>query len=196
LWHFCWAMTTEQQKSADSRAPAGQEASSETSDLDTLLQEYEKDGKPQTALKAVKPIIDFARKQMAKDEEQSLADDLNSACSVLKEAEGLAEIDNKLLVGFMESFARDNPAFRKAFSKRTEDPDAWQAQLLKGREWLEGTIKENFKPKTSDVEAAKAAVKGTTETADSKKGPDPNAMLNMNGVEWRKFMDSELGKAL
>ncbi len=190
-------MTEQQKKTADSRAPAGSEAESETSDLDALLQEYEKDGnkpRPDRTLRAVKPIIDFARSEMAKSQTNALKQDLDNACSFLKEAETLSEIDNKLLIGFMEAYAQDNAKFRKAFEKRSEDPDVWQAQLEKGREWLEGTIKETFKTKTSDVEAAKAAVKGQSEKAEAK-GPDTNEMLNMSGVKWQQFLDSEIAKA-
>lgn len=192
-------MTDKQKGSAERRAPAGREAGSETSDLDTLLKEYEDDGdtpkSDRTTLKAVRPILKYVQGKMAEEQEEKLADDLGKACAVLKEAEALSGVDDSLLVGFMEAYARDKPAFRKAFEARHDDPDGWQSQLLKGREWLEDTIDKSFKPKTSDVEAAKAAVRGTTQKADKSDAPDPMELMNMSGVAFEKFLEKERQKA-
>lgn len=196
-------MTTEQQKSAEPRAPAGDEAASETPDLDTLLTEYD-DGKekappkakPRDTLTALEPIIAFARGEKDKKDQESLDKDLSHAYGVLKEAEGLGEINDSLLHGFMESYAKDNPSFRKAFESRHKNPDNWEANLVKARGWLEKEIESSF-GKVSDVEAAKAAVKGTSETETApEKGPDVMGMVHMSDSDFRRFKEKERAKAL
>jgi hypothetical protein len=203
-------MTTEQQTAADPRAPAGEEATSEQPDLDKLLAEYE-DGKKQreaqkdtlraekvrrdSTLDAVKPIIEFAQGEMTRKAQADLDEDLSNAFGVLKEAEGLKAIDDSLLLGFMEAYAKDNKSFRTAFEIRRKEPEVWQQQLVKGREWLEKTIQKSF-AKTSDVEAATAAVKGTSEPETApEKGPDPMDMFHMSDSDFRRLKEKELKRA-
>lgn len=197
---------TERQKAADDAQPGGAEAAtSGESELDTLLAEYETDRTPETkptgdvgrVLKGLKPIVEYAQDRMAKDRADAVQGDLDNAFKFVTEQEELKSLKPAVVRGFLEAYGVDHPDFAKAFQNRQKSPEAWNEALTKGRDWL----KEEFSGMSKsddrgDIEAAQAAVTGTTDQVpDAKEGPSVPAMFEMSDVQWESFMDTESAKA-
>ncbi len=198
-------VATEVQKAADDAQPGGAEAaSSGESELDTLLKEYETDRTPQTkpngdvgrVLKGLKPIVEYARDRMAKDQDDAVKADLDNAFKFVTEQDELKSLKPAVVRGFLEAYGIEHPDFAKAFGDRQANPAAWTEALGKGRDWL----KEEFSGMSQsndrgDIEAAQAAVTGTTDQVpDAKGGPTPTDMFAMSDVQFENFLDSELAK--
>ncbi len=90
----------------------------------------------------------------------------------------------------LEDFQRERVFFMKADNDRMHGKMQVHKRLR-----LEETIDKSFKPKTSDVEAAKAAVRGTTQKAAKSDAVDPMELMNMSGVAFEKFLERERQKA-
>ncbi len=197
---------TENQNTADDAQPGGAEAaSSGESELDSLLKEYETDRTSETKsngdvgrlVKGLQPVIEYARDRMVKDQNDAVQGDLDSAFKFVTEQDELKSLKPSTVRGFLEAYGVDHPDFAKAFQNRGKNPEVWTEALSKGRDWL----KEEFagfsqSSDREDLEAAQAAVTGTTDQVpDAKDGPTPTDMFAMAGTEWENFMEAELAKA-
>lgn len=197
---------TERQNAADDAQPGGAEAAaSGESELDTLLKEYETDRTPETkpngdvgrVLKGLKPLVDYAQDRMAKDQADAVQGDLDNAFKFVTEQDELKSLKPAVVRGFLEAYGVDHPDFAKAFQNRKAQPEAWNEALGKGRDWL----KEEFSgfsksDERGDIEAAQAAVTGTTDQVpEAKGGPTPTEMFAMSDMQFENYLDSELAKA-
>lgn len=197
---------TENQNGADDARPGGAEAaSSGESELDTLLKEYETDRTPETKsngdvgrlVTGLKPVIEYAKNRMVKDQNDAVQADLDDAFKFVTEDENLKGLKSSTVRGFLEAYGIDHPDFATAFQNRGKNPEVWSEALSKGRDWL----KEEFSgfSKSSDredLEAAQAAVTGTTDQVpDAKDGPTAVEMFAMSDMDWQKYKDAELAKA-
>jgi hypothetical protein len=200
------AVTERQNAADDAQGASGTEAAaSEESELDTLLKEYETDRTPEIkpngdvgrVVAALKPVLDYTRDRMAKDQADAVQGDLDNAFKFVTEQDELKSLKPAVVRGFLEAYGVDHPDFAKAFQNRQKAPEVWNEALVKGRDWL----KEEFagiskSDERGDIEAAQAAVTGTTDQVpDAKSGPSPTDMFAMSDVQWENFMDSELAKA-
>ena len=196
---------TEKQNATDDAHPGGAEAvSSGESELDTLLKEYETDRNVETkpngdvarVLKGLAPIVEYAKDRMVKDQNDVVQTDLDNAFKFVTEQDELKSLKPSTVRGFLEAYGVDHPDFAKAFQNRQANPEAWTQALTKGRDWL----KEEFagiskSDERGDIEAAQAAVTGTTDQVpEAKDGPTPAEMFAMSGTEWESFMEAELAK--
>ncbi len=196
---------TEGQNAADGAQSGGAEAvASGESELDTLLKEYETDRTPETkpngdvgrVVQALQPVVEYARNSMAKDQADAVQGDLDTAFKFVTEQEELKSLKPAVVRGFLEAYGVDHPDFAKAFQNRKAQPEAWNEALGKGRDWL----KEEFSgfsksDERGDIEAAQAAVTGTTDQVpDSKGGPSPNDMFAMSDTKWASYLESEMEK--
>ena len=197
---------TENQNAADDAQPGGAEAaSSGESELSTLLKEYETDRTPDTkpngdvgrVLKALQPVVDYAKDSMAKGREDAVKADLDNAFKFVTEKDELKSLTPSTVRGFLEAYSVDHPDFAKAFQDRKANPETWTEALDKGRDWLTQEFSGFSKSdERGDIEAAQAAVDGTTDQVpDAKDGLSSNQMFDMSDVAWEKYMDSELAKA-
>ncbi|KKN39052.1 hypothetical protein LCGC14_0747420 [marine sediment metagenome] len=198
---------TEGQNAADGAQPGGAEAvASGESELDTLLKEYETDRTPETkpergdvrqVVKALQPVVEYARNSMAKDQADAVQGDLDTAFKFVTETDGLKTLEPDDVRGFLEAYGANHPDFAKAFENRSKNPEAWTEALGKGRDWMtERFAKFSSSTDRGDIEAAQAAVTGTTDQVpDSKDGPSSADMFAMSDTKWESYMESELDKA-
>ncbi len=197
---------TEKQSAADDAQPGGAEAaSSGESELDTLLKEYGTDRTPDTkpngdvgrVIQALKPVVDYAKGRMVKDQNDVVQSDLDDAFKFVTKEEELKGLKSNVVRGFLEAYGIDHPDFATAFQNRSKNPEAWNDALSKGRDWLKEELSGFSKSSDrEDLEAAQAAVTGTTDQVpDAKNGPTPREMFDMSDVAWENFMESELAEA-
>ena len=151
-------------------------------------------------LKKVEPVIDFARNAAAKEENEQVEKDLKAALDFMTEPEEFKDFPEFWMKGYLEAHSAEDPSFADAFNKRGDNPDAWKAALSKAREKLSERASELPGSKVrSDVEAAKAAVSGTsTEPAkpDQKSEQEQAlALMQMSEGDYRRHVEQELAKA-
>lgn len=198
--------STDRQNAANSAQPGSVEAAtSGETELDTLLREYETGQKPEPnsnidvarVLKGLKPVVDYAQNRMAKDQEDVVKGDIDSAFKFVTETEGLKTLEPDDVRGFLEAYSVSHPDFAKAFENRGNNPEGWNAALGKGRDWMTDRFaKFSGSTERNDIEAATAAVTETTDQVPSgKDGPTAKQMFDMSGVEWESYMDAEIAKA-
>ncbi len=190
---------------------------SEAAELDTLLREYEGDTKtPDTKTtdikttdikvadttpsadvakfaKAVKPVVDFVKKQEAKEAQAEFDTGLKDIMTFFSEEEKLKEFPDELKRGFLETRAQDDPDFKTAFENRAKNPKAWETARETARvaltELVSGLPGSTVR---TDVEAAKAAVDGTTDDKPaSEEGPSPVKKMAMSDYEWRQYKEEQ-----
>ncbi len=200
--------TTGKQNTADERV-ASPEAVPGESELDSLLKEYE--SSPQSTAQAttsdvgrvlshLKPVVDYAKFSMEKDQKDAVDQDIAKAYEFIQEDEELKGLKTTHVRGFLEAYAVENPSFAKAFKERAQSPEAWKSALESGRDWLKGEFggmsKSGVSSDLTDLEAAKAAVAGTTESAASKDdGPTPTEMFAMSDQKFKQLMDRKIAEA-
>ena len=180
-------------------------ANPEAADLESLINEYESstntskapDPTPNADLakfaKAVKPAVDFVKKQEAKEEKAEFDTDVKDMVGFFGKAEGLKGIPDKLMMGFLEAHAAEDADFKTAFDDRAKNPKAWEAARETARDALVELVSELPGSKVrTDIEAAKAAVDGTTEDKPaSDDGPSPVKKMSMSDYEWRQYKEEQ-----
>lgn len=191
-------MTDESLDTTDAGAPPA-EGSSAGTDLDHLLAEYEAPTpapKPQPDLSKLQPVIDYAAQELTNKANERVQTDVKSAVEFVKEAEGGADIPDKLARGFLEAKASDDPSFKKAFENRQNDPNAWQSALSGAQsefaEEIKGLPSNNIK---SDAEAARAAVAGDVEPQGDSDELSPKEMAKMSDQDFDALMEEQIAEA-
>jgi len=190
---------------------------SEATELDSLIREYEGDTKtPDTKtsdiktpdvrtvdptpnveiakfVKAVKPVVDFVKKQEAKDAQTEFDTDVKDIMDYFSEVDELKVLPDKLRRGFLEAHAQESPDFKTAFENRAKNPKAWETARESARDAFTELVAELPSSKVrTDVEAAQAAVDGTTEDKPaSDDGPSTVKKINMSDYEWRQYKDEQ-----
>jgi len=199
----------ENQTTPDSTQTGQTEGGAGESALDQLLTQFEKAGegtteasapKPDTvALRALKPVVDFAQQAMEKDRTEGVQKDLDSAVEFVSQAEELKGIKSDVAIGMLEAYGRQDPGFVKAFEQRTSDPAAWNKALESGRDWVKEALADyrggGGNKVRDDIEAATAAVQGTVTQAEPTEGPSAVEMNQMSDVEWDNFKADLRAKA-
>lgn len=160
------------------------ETPTDGADLDSLLKEWGDSPKPDPTvgrvLNAVKPVIDFARTEQAKRAIDEQTEGMNSALDFMREAEDYKEFPKKWIRGYLEVYAAENTSFADAFQDRSGNPEAWKSELAKARDVFPEWVKElPGNSVRSDVEAAKAAVSGTSTERDDEGDSDEPAAIDL-----------------
>ena len=208
----------ENQNDADGAQEDVSEASpSEATELDSLIKEYEGGTnssdttvlKPVPApvsapqptnnadigkvLKAVQPAVDYVNEVKAKAQQEQFDGDVKEVLDFFSEADELKELPDKLKRGFLEAHAQDDKEFKTAFENRTKAPKAWETAKETARDAFTELVSDLPGSKVrTDVEAAHAAVDGTTEDKPaSEEGPSPEEKMRMSDFEWRKHTEAE-----
>ena len=174
----------------------------EAADLESLINEYEEtagtaDTAPANAdlakfAKAVQPAVDFANKQEAKEAQAEFDTGVKDMVGFFGEAEGLKGISDKLMRGFIEAHAVGDADFKTAFENRAKNPKAWETAQETARDAIAGMVSDLPGSKVrTDVEAAYAAVDGTTDTPVKVEGPSPVQKFRMTDQEWRAYKEEQ-----
>ena len=191
-------MTTPEKKNGADPSDKGAEASSQESDLEALLKGFD-EAKPKqdTAdiLKKFAPVAKFAEQKMLEEQANDLKTGIESAVQFLLEPEEAKATPKRLVKGFLRDYAEDNPDFAKAFSEQKQHPRVWSRELGTARdaflEEIKGLSKGDVR---ADVEAAKAAVKGSTAKAPVEDEVTPAQMFAMSDHEWRAHLNQSLAR--
>lgn len=151
-------------------------------------------------LKKVEPALNFVAAQAAKTESEDLTKDLNAALDFMLEPDEYKDFPKRWMRSFLEGYSTESDSFSNAFENRHANPDTWRSELAKAREAFPEWAKELPGSKVrSDVEAAKAAVSGTSnERADpAEKSEQEQAveLMQMSEGEYRRHVELEIAKA-
>ena len=96
-------MTEETQNQPDAGVTPQPEGSSAGADLDELLGQYSDNSspapKPNVDLSALKPVIDFAKEELATRANERLQTDIKGAADFVKESDGAKEMPDRLVIG-------------------------------------------------------------------------------------------------
>jgi hypothetical protein len=187
------------------------EAQQGESALDQLLSEWEKQGSTDTeattpsgvsgatALKALKPVVDFAQQQMTEKQTEGVTKDIDAAVEFISEPDELKGLKSSTAIGLLEAYAREDPSFTEAFNSRKQSPQEWKAGLEKARDWVKTTVAElrgtEGSNTRSDVEAAKAAVQGQSNQAADDEQLDPATMFKLSDQDFEEVLAKERAKA-
>lgn len=157
------------------------EDNSAQDDLDSLLNQYEKETspKPETPVKAEQP--DKVAELTKIVDQMVYQKDMGEAINAVK---GGLDVDNDLVEAWINTQAKDS-RFAKAWVNRQVDSGSYQ-KILKG---LGKKFQENYnKPKAPSGDELEAAVHSSTETAPTKTTGDDfgKKLANMSPQEWEK----------
>ena len=165
-------MTQTDETALDSPPAGGDDSQAQPkSELNALLDEF-KNANDSKGSKELQPVIEFAKSEMTRKQQESLDGDIANAVEVIQGADdSLKEVNPKLIQGLMETYAREDKSFVEAFEKRGENPKAWQNALIEGSKFAVDLLSDLRGGDRDDIEAAKAAVDGTsTDPASSDDG--------------------------
>ncbi len=174
------------------------------SDVDRLLSEFE-EGKaaPKTdypnikpLIEAIKPLATYTTRKMQEETAAAGKKSVADAVSAVKSVDELKEIPDRVVRGYLQDRYVEDVEFRAAYDKQGENPQAWQAQLAKAREAFAEDIKVvAAKGVRSDVEAAKAAVKGAGKSQDTNQEESVDALFAMSDAQFRAFKEKKAAGA-
>jgi len=176
-------------------APAGAVDAKPASELDSLLSEF-KNATNNT--KELDPVIEFAKGEMARKQQESLDGDIAKAVEVIQKADdALKGVNPKLIQGLMEAYAREDPGFAKAFEDRGKNPKGWEAALVEGSKFALDLLNDLPGNKgRDDLEAAKAAVDGTsTDSTPKDDEPDIAEIQKLSDFDFKQRLQEEIAKA-
>lgn len=143
------------------------------------------------------PVVKFAETQMVEKVKAEIDGEVKSAIGVLKGQEEFKDVPDRVARGYLESYAQETPEFKKAYTERKSNPKGWQSALeTAGKSWQEDMKGWGGQTVRSDVEAAKASVRGTSSAPPPpqrlKSTPEMNKMSDHDFAEYKKEL---LGRA-
>ena len=200
-------MTTETTGNTNS-APARQGVagvSNGNSELDALLAEHSEASQTVTQptgniseMSALTQEVRELRKERAtdreRDAERARDEGLKKAVAFLREPEDAKAASETLAQGFIYGYANDHPEFSKAFDERSQNPETWNGQLKAAQDGFVKDLKSfgSGPDVIGDIEAAEAAVSGSTTEAQPKQdGPTPAQKARMSTREWEDYLAKE-----
>ena len=196
-------MTQPTAANSGNSASSGAASPSAGNGLTDLLNEFDRPPGGTSATKTtdptlerLKPVIDFATGEMQAKRFESIKKDVDSAMTFMAEAPELKEVPKRVIRGLMEGWGAENAALKEAFENREADPAAFKKVL----EDCRAAIIEDWKglpgnKVRSDVEAAVAAVRGTSTSPTSAGLPTNAEMWHVSAADFAKLRDREAAKA-
>lgn len=204
---------TEQTITDDGAQARPESDQSGDSDLNSFLNEYheqiQQETKPKATpaaqvvkpdLSALDPVIQFARKKMAQEEQETLQNDINATVDEIAKGEAFEGLPRDLVYDMVVASAYRDPAFDKAFQNRSTDPTSWSAAKKSAAaalaERVKGIVqKQEETNDRDDIEAAKAAVQNVSDSEHEDTGPSVHEMAKMSDAEFNQLIEEELAKA-
>lgn len=200
-------MMTESKNTDGSAAPSTEASSQDQSELSRLIAEYEgaDDGKAVAkALKSIEPVVDYVKEDQRTKAKDRFDNMIKQATDHLLEGDDLkvfketAKNPERLARGYLEALAREDRDFENAANDffKGENEKGWKTHLDAAKTaFVEefGALKD-MKAK-DDVEAARLAVQGQTDSPPPDEGPSVAKMFSMSDQEWEDHMAEELSKA-
>lgn len=184
---------------ANTPPPAGSEAESARTtedDLDKLLADYDAQTKPAAAVSPPEPTPPPPVQQVMVDperftrlEQRILQEDLNKAAEVVA---GDTKASRRLVIGFLDQMARENPTLERAFRNQANDPKSWERILhAAAKEFQKDFMQARVDPQaTEDRAAVIQAVRGASARQPEERPADYS---NMSTQEYRQAIRKEYG---
>ena len=187
---------------ANGSANAAPAASNADSDLNGLLAQFEQ-GNAAVAkfAETVKPLVQFAEGEMTSRLQAKTEADIKEAVRFIKQTDGLPNMPDKLVRGFLRDYAAENPDFDKAWQTRDSNPDGWKQARTLARDAFKEEIKElptkeamealaAKNAEVKDIKAAKAAVADQSTSQAAPVTRNPIADMAMSDRDWNAHMRS------
>ena len=207
---------TEQTNPVDGAQARPEADNSGDSDLDSFLNQYheqiQQEATPKATepkaeprlvkpdLSALDPVIKFAKTKMEQEQQETLQNDINTTVDEIAKGEAFEGLPKGLVRDMVVARAFDDPAFDKAFQNRATDPSGWntakQAAAAALAERVQGIVqKQEEAGDRDDIEAAKAAVEGVSDSENDDSGPSVAEMAKMSDAAFNQLIEEELAKA-
>lgn len=178
----------ETQTNQQTKPAAKSSGGSVLDEVDSLAGEF--DATP-TAPKQPDPLREYAKRKMHEETVTEFKTAVDSAVADLTSSDILKSLPKRFAKGFLYSYAEENPGFDKAFKARKENPDAWKAALAQATKVAESEFKTPDSKITSDIEAAKAAVRGSSSTPPPAPDmPDNDEMTSWSDAKFAQYKRS------
>jgi len=149
---------------------------------DPLLAEFDRETttrQPASIPQELLPVIRFAEQKMVQEVKADIDEEVKSAIGTLKGQEEFKDVPDRIARGFLESYAQENPDFKKAYNDRKSNPKGWaSAKEEAGKVWSEDMKGWGGQTVRSDVEAARASVRGTSSAPPPPTRQKSTAELN------------------
>lgn len=157
-------------------------------ELDSLLEEFTEETKPtEQPNDEISEVVNWAKQQQQKEAKQTDDNDLNSAMESIKgslDDIGFTPTDG-MIHGMMQHIASKDPKIQEAFTKRFQNPRAWDEAVKR----LTHSIKEDLsidQKATSDREALASAVRNaSTKQPTQEEAPDLNSMSDTDFANFK-----------
>jgi len=172
--------------------PGAQTPGASPSELENLVQEFG-DGSPDATpsagiLKDLRPVIDYARQELDRQSREKLDKTVDDTISFITSIDASKGWPKRLVRGFLEAYAIESPAFKKAFDEREQNTAGWNSALETARaafiEDLKGVPGSSIR---SDLEAATAAVRGTSNQPASTEAISAASLFAKSDREFEDF---------
>lgn len=132
------------------------------------------------------PVIKFAETQMVEKVKAEIDKEVETAVNTITGQEEFKGVPKRIARGFLEAWALENPEFKQAYENRKSNAKAWDAALTAAGQGFAEDMK-GFGSKDSrvrsDVEAAKAAVRGVSNN-------EPPPQRQKTAAELRQLSDA------
>lgn len=183
------------QKTQNTNGADTASAAAGDTDLDGLLNEFNeeatpKPGQPDVAglVKGLEPLVRYVEEDKREKQAAQQQEVVDQAISFLKEEDALKEVDEEILHGSLLARYNKDEAFRSAHDNRGTDANAWSKALEGARKSLVEKV-SSLPGNTvrSDVEAATAAVRGSSEQQSSDdEGLSTEDLNKMSDAEFER----------
>jgi hypothetical protein len=156
--------------------------------VDPHLAEWDRNARTQAPVPAeLLPVIQFAQGQMVEKVKAEVEKEVETAVNAIAGQEEFKDVPKRVSRGWLEAWAMETPSFKAAYNERKVNPKGWQAALQEAAQGFAEDVK-GFASKggnlRSDVEAAKAAVRGASNT-------QPPPQKAKSAAELRRMSDRE-----
>ena len=166
--------------------------------LDELLTEFnpqptpQQQPQPQTSQPTeMDEVVDFVREVKTERQQKDLDDGISGAVETMMKDESLSKLDTTVVEGFLHGRAFKDKNFQKAFETRKDNPAAWNKAVSDATKDMSKKMSGPDEQITSDLAAATAAVRGTSNTTPStdsnvKSSAELNTMSDADFESYKK----------
>lgn len=167
------------------------ETGSAPDEYEQLLNEYSQDVKPVQEPKPestddTQELLEWAREQRQVQARQAFDHELTTAANAVKELVGDTNMSDRMVKGYLNALADEDPRIKKAWENRAAKPDAWKAALKK----VAAEIQKDF-PADRGLSEDRAAMTAAIRGAQPKTEAAPDVQ-KMSSADFNKHL-RELG---
>ena len=205
-------MDDQNQTVTDGGTPPAEATPSAEPDLDTLLKDWSEPGEtpkpaeppPQAVvaksdvsalLKGMQPLVNYAESSMKKEKADAEKTVTDEAVALIKSDETLKDVDDNFVHDHLVGKYNRDTEFRAAYDNLGENPDGWKKALEGAQSGLAETISALSGNTRSDIEAATAAVNGSSPEPAPEPEISPMQKAAMPEHEWQAHKRERLAQS-